>query len=64
MKSTKCKPLAESGEIMKRNALCISKHVTESIRNIAVFVVRISLPFHASVPMNRTLSSTGQLFVQ
>ena len=29
-----------------------------------VFVIRISVPFHESVPKNRTLSSTGPLSVQ
>ena len=29
-----------------------------------VFVIRISVPFHGSVPTNRTLSSTGPLSVQ
>ena len=29
-----------------------------------VFVIRISVPFHGSVPANRTLSSTGPLYVQ
>ena len=28
-----------------------------------VFVIRISVPFHESVPKNRTLSSTGPLSV-
>ena len=27
-------------------------------------MIRISVPFHGSVPMNRTLSSTGPLSVQ
>ena len=27
-------------------------------------MIRISVPFHRSVPMNRTLSSTGPLSVQ
>ena len=49
--------------ILYISCMRITPRVCTSVLSL-VFVIRISVPFHESVPTNRTLSSTGPLSVQ